>query len=181
MLEYDLIRLNEHGFPFWDLVPYPIVTFGGGTVGQYLLEIEWKISQIEEPKSDQLLLTWDTTLLKAELPRIEEYLTIIAAEDEDQATRIMRAAVVVAAAMMTVVQPETKITRRSGTGTRHDYYLNETRDEMVEVKGRSKGSLSGLFEEAKMQSEQNPSLRKRWVSVTLFSGPPRNRTEGLHS
>jgi hypothetical protein len=180
VLEYDLIRLNEHGFPFWDLVPYAIVTFGGSTVGQYLLEIEWKISQNEQPKSDQLLLIWDTMLLKAELPRIEEYLTIIGAEDEDQATRIMRAAVVVTAAMMRVVQPEQKITRRSGTGTRHDYYLNETRDEMVEVKGRSKGSLSGLFEEAKMQSEQNPTLRKRWVSVTVFSEPPRNRTEGLH-
>jgi hypothetical protein len=51
---------------------------------------------------------------------------------------------------------------------------------MVEVKGRQEGGLRGLFEEAMEQSGLNTNLRKRWVSVTIFSQTPRNRTEGLH-
>ena len=58
---------------------------------------------------------------------------------------------------------------------------DETRDEMIEVAGRWQGSLSGLFEQKRDQSNLNPALRKRWVSVTIVTVTPRNRSEGLHS
>jgi hypothetical protein len=90
------------------------------------------------------------------------------------------AAVVVAVAVMSHILPGVKFTRRSSTGTRHDYYLNETRDEMIEVAGRWEGGLDDLFEDKRLQSDQNPRLRKRWVSVTVLTVNPRNRTEGLH-
>jgi hypothetical protein len=52
---------------------------------------------------------------------------------------------------------------------------------MIEIAGRWKGGLPSLFNEKQRQSENNPTLRKRWVSVTVFTVRPRNRTEGLHS
>ncbi|MBN9121902.1 MAG: hypothetical protein J0I06_22635 [Planctomycetes bacterium] len=81
---------------------------------------------------------------------------------------------------MTHVEPGTRFTHRSNTGTRHDYYLNETDDEMIEVAGRWEGGLPGLFKDKKEQSDENPTLRKRWVSVTIVRQTPRNQTEGLH-
>jgi hypothetical protein len=51
---------------------------------------------------------------------------------------------------------------------------------MIEIAGRSEGGSPGLFEEKRRQSENNPTLRKRWVSVTIFGKDLRNRTEGLH-
>jgi hypothetical protein len=67
------------------------------------------------------------------------------------------------------------------TWTRHDYYLNDAPDEMIEIAGRWEGGLPGLFQEKRGQSDLNPDLRKRWVSVTIVRETPRNRTEGLHS
>jgi hypothetical protein len=91
------------------------------------------------------------------------------------------AAVVVAAAVLAHIEPQTQFTRRSATGTGHDYYLNDTRTEMIEIAGRWEGGLPGLFAEKASQSNVNPSLLKRWVSVTTIMQSPRNRTEGLHS
>jgi hypothetical protein len=118
--------------------------------------------------------------LRPNFGEIDEEIAILRERDEDQATRVQLASVVVAVAVMAHVEPQTRFTRRSGTGTRHDYYLNETRDEMIEVKGLWEGGLPGLFAEAQNQSNLNPGLRKRWVSVTIIRLSPRNRTEGLH-
>jgi len=82
--------------------------------------------------------------------------------------------------MMAHIEPATRFTRRSSTGTRHDYFLNDTRTEMIEIAGRWEGGLPGLFTEKQEQSNQNPALQKRWVSVTIIMQTPRNRTEGLH-
>lgn len=112
---------------------------------------------------------------------MDEEVAILRHRDEDRATRTELAAVVVAVAVMSKIEPETRFTRRSGIGTGHDYYLNDTRDEMIEVAGRWEGGLPGLFEEKRDKSNRNPTLRKRWVSVTIVSGTPRNRSEGLHS
>jgi hypothetical protein len=126
------------------------------------------------------VLAWDVSALRPYFAEIGEEIENLRHRDEDQAQRVELTAVVVAIAVMAHIEPGTKFTGRSGVGTRHDYYLNETRDEMIEVKGLWEGGLPGLFAKARDQSKLNPALRKRWVSVTIVMQTPRNQTEGLH-
>ena len=87
-----------------------------------------------------------------------------------------------AVAVMAHIEPNTRFSHKAPTYTYHDYYLNgEDREEMIEIAGRWEDGLPGLFEEEKRQSDKNPTLKKRWVSVTIFHKKRRNRTEGLHT
>ncbi|MDY3560844.1 hypothetical protein R5W23_002093 [Gemmata sp. JC673] len=181
-MNYDLVWLFGHPLRFRRFIPSAIVTFGGErNVGQCEIAVAWKGASAEEPRSATLTLMWDVAALQRHYAEIEEELEILRTRDDDRATQVMEAAVLVAVAVMSHVEPGTRFTRRSDTGTRHDYYLNETNDEMIEVAGRWEGGLPGLFEEKRSQSELNPTLRKRWVSVTIVRGTPRNQTEGLHA
>ena len=180
MIEYDLQQLFEHPLKFRWFIPSAIVLFGGQAAGDLTIRVQWRLSAGAPEQSDDLRLRWDVATLKTEVPPLEDEIAILLDRDEDQALRIEHTAVIVAVALMAHLQPQTRFTRRSATGTSHDYYLNETRDEMIEIAGRWDGSLPSLFEEKRLQSDNNPSLRKRWVSVTIFTTHPRNRTEGLH-
>jgi hypothetical protein len=180
-MEYDLVRLFEHPLLFREYIPSAIVTCGGQAVGRCAIRVQWRRSAGEATVEDNLVLSWDVATLRPRFPEIEEEIAILTGRDEDRATRVERTAVVVAVAVMGHIEPGTRFTRRSGTGTRHDYYLNETQNEMIEVAGRWKGGLPGLFAEKQAQSNLNPSLQKRWVSVSIVRQSPRNRTEGLHS
>jgi hypothetical protein len=115
------------------------------------------------------------------MPEIEGHIQSLRERDEDQGRRTELAAIIVAVAVMAHIEPATGFTRVASPGSRHDYYLNETQDEMIEIAGRWEGGLPGLFEEKRNQSDLNPALRKRWVSVTIARASSRNRTEGLHS
>lgn len=119
--------------------------------------------------------------MEQKIPTLSEQIEILQELDEDRAARVEITAVVVAIATMSHIQPESRFTGRSRTGTRHDYYLNNSRNGMIEIGGRWDAGIHGLFAEKKAQSELNPRLKKRWVSVTVFHANPRNRTEGLHA
>jgi hypothetical protein len=180
LIDYDLLRLLEHPLRFREFTPSVIATFGGQAEGRIIIQLQWKPTSGADERQEELAIVWDVHALSPMLPHVEEDVAILLERDEDRARRTELAAVVVAVAVMAHVEPATRFTRRSSTGTSHDYYLNETRDEMIEVAGRWEGGLPGLFEEKRQQSQQNPTLRKRWVSVTVFSQTHRNRTEGLH-
>jgi hypothetical protein len=180
LIEYDLRRLFEHPLKFRWHIPSAIVTLGGQPAGQSVVRAHWRLSSSAGEQQDDLLIRWDTAALKDEVGQIEDEIAILRERDEDRAQRTELAAVVVAVALLAHLEPTTRFTRRSATGTSHDYYLNETRDEMIEIAGRWEGSLPSLFEEKRRQSDSNASLRKRWVSVTVFTTSPRTRTEGLH-
>ena len=190
-MEYDLIRLVDHPLKFRRCIPAAIVIFGGNTdAGQCKIAVEWKLQASGTANNDTLTLSWDVETLRPKFAEIEEELQILRTRDYDRATQVMEAAVIVAVAVMAHVEPDTRFTQRSGTGTSHDYYLNEADDEnetdneMIEIAGRSDRSLASLFKEKKTQSDRNPTLRKRWVSVTIVRKGsrkgPQNRTEGLH-
>jgi hypothetical protein len=178
-MDYDLIRLFEHPLRFRNCIPSAVVTFGGQNVGRVAIQVLWRRTGQEAVVEDQLVLSWDVTALRPHFAQVEEEIAILRERDEDQATRVELTAVVVAVAVMAHIEPGTRFTRRSGSGTRHDYYLNDARTEMIEVAGRWTGGLPGLFAEKEIQSNLNPGLLKRWVSVTIME-TPRNRTEGLH-
>lgn len=180
MIEYDLKRLFEHPLKFRQHFAPTIVTFSEGHETACQIAVRWKSHRDSEERQDIVSLTWSLDELRAELGNIEDEIRILRELDEDQARRTEYAAVVVAVAVMSHIEPETRFIRRSDTGTRHDYYFNETRDEMIEVAGRWEGGLPSLFEEKRQQSDLNPNLKKRWVSVTIVSKKPRNQTEGLH-
>jgi hypothetical protein len=180
-MEYDLIRLFDHPLRFRNCIPSAVVTFGGGAVGRCPIEVQWRRSAREAAVAGELTLSWDVATLRGRFTEVEEEIAILRERDEDQATRVELAAVVLAVAVLSHIEPDTRFTRRSSTGTRHDYYLNDTRSEMIEIAGRWEGGLPGLFAEKQEQSNLNPTLRKRWVSVTIIAKSPRNRTEGLHS
>jgi hypothetical protein len=180
-MEYNLIRLFEHPLRFRTYIPSAIVTFGGHAVGRSSIQVQWKQSSQEDTAEDELELSWDVTALRSRFAEVEEEVAILRERDEDRATRVELAAVVVAVAVLAHIEPETQFTRRSSTGTGHDYYLNNTRTEMIEIAGRWDGGLPGLFADKQDQSNLNPSLLKRWVSVTIITKTPRNRTEGLHA
>jgi hypothetical protein len=177
---YDLVRLFEHPLRFRNCIPSTIVTFGSQDVGRCSIRVQWRRSAQIPAAEDDLVLSWDVAKLRPHFAQLDEELAILRQRDEDRATRVELAAVVVAVAVMAHLEPGTRFTRRSGIGTRHDYYLNETRTEMIEIAGRWEGGLPGLFQEKQEQSNLNPAMQKRWVSVTIIMQTPRNRTEGLH-
>lgn len=181
-MDYDLIRLFEHDFSFRHYIPHAIATFGSNLdAGAYEIEVKWKLSQSDEPSTSRLKLTWDIENLRTRYRDLDEELDTLRNRHEDKSIRVEMSAIVVAVAVMTLIEPGTRFTRLSAKGTGHDFYLNETRDEMIEIAGRSTGSLSSVFDTKREQSDKNSRLRKRWVSVTVFDSPPVNRTEGLHS
>lgn len=181
-MEYDLVRLFEHPLRFRRFVPPAIVVFGGTQdTGRCEIAVEWKLSASGAANNSTLTLSWDIETLRPHVAEIDEELQILQSRDEDRATQVMEAAVVVAVAVMANIEPGTLFTQRSNTGNHHDYYLNESRDEMIEVAGEWQDGLPKLFRKKQNQSDRNPGLRKRWVSVTIMRKKPRNRTEGLHS
>lgn len=180
-MDYDLIRLFEHPLRFRNCIPSTVVVFGGQDVGRYTIQVQWRRSVQESAVEGELVLSWDVAAIRPRFAEIDEEIAILRERDEDRATQVELAAVVVAVAVMAHIEPETRFTCRSSTGTRHDYYMNDSRTEMIEIAGRWEGGLPGLFAEKQDQSNLNPGLRKRWVSVTIITQTPRNRTEGLHS
>jgi hypothetical protein len=126
-MEYDLVRLFEHPFRLHTCIPSAIVTFGKPGVDRYSIKVQWRRSTSDDRTDDELVLTWDLAALRWHIADIEEEVANLRERDDDQATRVELAAVVVAAAVMAHIEPETRFTRRSGFGTRHDYYLNGTR------------------------------------------------------
>lgn len=180
-MEYDLIRLFDHPLRFRRFVPSAVVVFGGDRdAGRCEVEVEWRASAGGPAGSDTLGLSWDVATLRPFVAEIDEELLITRTRNRDRASLVEEAAVVVAVAVMAHVEPETRFTGWSDLGSRHDFYLNDRPDEMIEVAGRWEGGLPGLFELKREQSDQNPDLRKRWVSVTIMREAARNRTEGLH-
>jgi hypothetical protein len=157
------------------------VTFSNENEEFCQISIQWKRDRDSEEHEDELILRWSLDELRPEIGNVDDEIQILRERDDDQAKRTELAAVVVAIAVMSQIEPETLFTRRSSTGTRHDYYLNDSRDEMIEVAGRWQGGLPGLFDEKKLQSDVNQTLRKRWISVSIIRENPRNRTEGLHN
>lgn len=179
MFEYDLVRLFEHPLKFRLVLPYAIAALGGTSTGACAIEVEWRRSPVESAQNDSVLLRWDTASLKAHFVEIEEEVAIVRDRDDDIAKRVEHAAIASAVAVMAHIAPGATFTHRSKIGSGHDYYLNGSTDEMIEIAGRWEGGLPSLFEEKRQQSATNPRLRQRWVSVTIFSKSPRNRTERL--
>jgi len=180
-MEYDLIALFDHPVSLFEFIPAAIVTFGAGGTNRCEIDVVWRRAAGDQEFEGRLALRWDLDAIRVNTPQIDRQLRSRLEHDDDQATRTEEAAVVVAVAVMANVEPRMRITRRSMTWTRHDYYLNGSRDEMIEVAGRWEGGLPGLFDEKRAQSDLNPKLRKRWVSVTIMRQQPRNRTEGRHT
>jgi hypothetical protein len=180
-MEYDLIRLFEH--PLWlaGFIPATVVTFGTTMPNGAVIDVQWRRSAEDDKNEATLTLKWDLGLLKNYIPLVEWEIQSLRERDEDRGRRTEIAAIVIAVAVMSHIEPETQFTCASSPGSRHDYFLNNTRDEMIEIAGRWEGGLPGLFDEKRKQSELNPTLRKRWVSVTIARESSRNRTEGLHT
>ena len=179
-MEYDLINLFDHPVCLFELIPAVIVTLGRDGANQCVIQVQWRRCAGEPEHQVELTLKWDLDALRVKNPLIDRQIQSRRERDEDQARRTEETAVVVAIAVLAHLEPETKVTFRSKTGSGHDYYLNDTRDEMIEMAGKWNYALPSLFEETRTQSNQNRALRKRWVSVTVMRENPRNRTEGLH-
>ena len=183
-MEYDLINLFDHPVYLCDYIAYAITTFGAEGSNRCVIRVEWKPSADEIATKIELTLKWDLGALRAKHPLIDRQLQSLRERDEDQATQTEYAAVVVAVAVMTCMEPGTRFTLRLAPNpSEHDYCLNDTLDEMIEIAGRwgDKDGLPDLFEKKREQSDKNPEPRKRWVSVTIARVTPRNRTEGLHT
>lgn len=179
-MEYDLINLFDHPICLFELIPATVVTLGTEGTNQCVIQVEWRRSASDEATNTELTLKWDLDAIRARNPLIDRQIQSRRERDEDQATRTEETAIVVAVAVLAHIEPETRLTFRSRTGSGHDFYLNDTREEMIEMAGKWVYGLPGLFEETRRQSNQNQTLRKRWVSVTVMREKPRNRTEGLH-
>ncbi len=180
-MEYDLVRLFEHPFRLHRYIPSAVVTLGKPGADRCSIRLKSTKSAGAAIIDDELVLRWDLRTLGRHFADIDEEIANLRERDDDQATRVELTAVVVAVAAMAQIEPETRFTWRSGLGTRHDYGLNDTLTEMIEIAGRWEGGLPGLFKMKKVQSNLNPNLAKRWVSVTIMRAAARNRTEGLHS
>jgi hypothetical protein len=180
-MEYDLIDLFDHTqCCLFEFIPSAIALFGTEDETRCVIDLEWRRCAGEPSTTTQLTLKWDLGLLRVRLPEIDSQIRNRREWNDDRATQTEEAAIVVAAAAMALIEPDTLFTRRSNTGTRHDYYLNAARDEMIEISGRWDDAIGGLFDEKRKQSDLNSNLRKRWVSVTVVDRR-QTRTEGLHT
>jgi hypothetical protein len=181
-MEYDLERIFDHPLMLGDLLPAAISVFGGLSAREYRVDVRWRASASGTETTETLVIRWDLDRLERRVPELRKKIENLIGRDLYQALQTENAAVVVTVAVLENVAPGTRFSMRSDKGSYHDYFLNESLEEMVEVAGRgsSKKGLDALFLEEKEQSDKNPSLRKRWVSITVFSKKPRNRTEGLH-
>lgn len=179
-MEYDLIDLFDHPVCLFELIPAAIVTLGSEGANQCVVQVEWRRSASEEATNTELTIKWNLDAIRALNPLIDRQIQSRRERDEDQATRTEETAIVVAVAVLAHIEPGTRLTFRSRVGSGHDYYLNDTWEEMIEMAGKWVYGLPSLFEEKQRQSDQNTTLRKRWVSVTVMRERPRNRTEGLH-
>ena len=180
-MEYDLINLFDHTqCCLFEYIPSAIAVFGTGKANHCVIDVEWKRSAGEAAVQAPLTLKWDLDVLRVRLPEIDAQVRNRREWNDDRATQTEEAAIVVAVAVLTHIEPDTLFTRRSNTGTRHDYYLNAVRDEMIEIAGRWDDAITGMFEEKRKQSDLNSALRKRWVSATVVERL-QNRTEGLHT
>jgi hypothetical protein len=181
-MEYDLINLFDHfNCCLFEFIPSAIAVFSTPGMNRCTIPAQWRRSASEPENQFELTLKWDLDVLRVRMTEIDLQIHNRREWNDDKATQTEEAAIVVAVAVLSHIEPDTLFTRRSTIGTRHDYYLNSTRDEMIEIAGRWDGGLPGLFDEKKAQSDLNTALRKRWVSVTIVRETPRNRTEGLHS
>lgn len=86
------------------------------------------------------------------------------------------AALGVAFGLVSVLLPDDKVTRVVQIGGRGDYYLNDRRDEMIEISGVAKGAIGDRFSRKRKQVLLNTELTRAYVSVTGFS-PPVSRFE----
>lgn len=164
----------------FEYIPSAVALFDADGSSRCVVSVEWKRSAGEPATTTQLTLKWDLDVLRVRLPEIDAQVRNRREWNDDRATQTEEAAIVVAATVMALIEPDTLFTRRSNTGTNHDYYLNATRDEMIEIAGLWDGGLPSLFDKKRKQSDQNAALRKRWVSVTVVEKLV-NRTEGLHA
>jgi hypothetical protein len=181
-MEYDLIRLFDHEkLCLFEYIAAAIVTFDPDGINQCVIHVTWRRSAGEVESETNLTLKWNLDAIRARHPMIDRQLQSFREWDEDQSERTEHAAIVVAVAVMESLEPGSRFTFRLAPGKRHDYCLNETQDEMIEIAGRWKDGLQDLFDTKRAQSDLYPNLRKRWVSVTIARETPRNRTEGLHS
>jgi hypothetical protein len=180
-MEYDLVNLFDHLYCcLFEFIPSTIAVFGTDGSNRCAIQTWWRRTAGEPEAQVDVVLKWDLDILRIRMPEIDAQVRNRREWSDDRARQVEEAATVVAAAVLGNVEPDTFFTRRSDTGTGHDYYLNSAPDEMIEVAGLWDGGLSGLFEKKRKQSDQNPTLRKRWVSVTVVN-KRQNRTEGLHS
>lgn len=181
-MEYDLIDLFDHPVYLCDYIAHAIATFGSEGSNRCVLQVEWKPCAEEPTVQAELTLKWDLDALRVRHPLIDRQLHSLRERDRDQATQTEYAAVAVAVAVMACFEPGTRFTMRLAPGKRHDYCLNDTEDEMIEIAGRwgDKDGLPDTFEKKRAQSDKYPEARKRWVSVTIARATPRTRTEGLH-
>ena len=81
------------------------------------------------------------------------------------------AALGVAFALVMVLLPRDKITKVVPKGDRGDFYLNGTRDQMIEISGTLRGDLNRRFSEKKRQILLNRNLRRAIVNVSRFAEP----------
>src|SRR5262245_61767322 len=136
MFRFDLLQLFDHPLRFRYYIPSVIVTFGGHARWQQSIRVRHRSSASAEPAEGELLLSWDIDQLRPQFSDIDDEVAILRMRDEDRARRTELAAAVIAVAVMSHVVPGVMFSGRSSAGTGHDYYLNETRDEMIEVAGR---------------------------------------------
>ncbi len=181
-MDYDFEKIFDHPLMLGELLPAAIVVFGGLAVSEFRIRVRWRRSSADVEQNDRLVIRWDLEQLERHYPGLRQKVENVQRRDLYRSLQTANAAVIVTAAVLENIAPGTRWSMRSDKGTYHDYYLNESSEEMVEVAGRgsSEKGLDTLFLEEKDQSDKNPTLRKRWVSVTVFSARPRNRTEGLH-
>ena len=123
-MNYDLVQLFGHPLRFRRFIPPAIVVFGGTRdTGPCEIAVAWKPTASGTTTNTTLTLSWDVATLRPRLSEIDEELQILRTRDEDQATHVEEAAVVVAVAVMAHIEPSTLFTCRSATGTRHDYEM----------------------------------------------------------
>lgn len=88
-------------------------------------------------------------------------------KNDEQMTEL--AALGIAFVLVTALLPDDRITKVVPKGERGDFYLNDSRDEMIEISGTIRRDLGKLFSEKKQQILLNKGLRRALVSVSRFS------------
>jgi hypothetical protein len=171
--DFNVAELLDHDAASSDLVAPTIYRLASSRKlwrnGERVLRVALKPTARGDRRARELRIFWDLEQIEHEYhhPQAREDLRKLAnAKHEEEITTL--AAIGTAFGLMSALMPKDEISRVSVTGDRGDFFLNNRRDEMVEISGTMRGDLSSRFSEKRQQVLLNETLRKAIVCVSRF-------------
>ena len=172
--DVNIVQLLEHEAASTDLVAPTVYrlaeTRKRWRKGDRCVQVKLRKGVTGAPQTRLLQFTWDLAEMAMEydLGHVREDLRKLAnAKSDAQITEL--AAIGTAFCLVSSLMPGERITKVAAIGQRGDFFLNDRRDQMLEISGTLTDDLDARFARKKRQILLNETLRKAVVNVSRFA------------